>query len=45
MASVTKGKLKWYGHVRKREEGHVLRRMAVGPVTAKRRQEDRKPRG
>ena len=30
-------RLKWYGHVRSREEEHVLRRMLDTPVPGKRR--------
>ena len=37
---ITDERLKWYGHVKRTDEGHVLRRMLDAPV-----QEDRTPGG
>ena len=34
---ITEKRLKWCGHVKRREEGHVLRRMLDAPVPGKRR--------
>ena len=34
---MTEKRLKWYGHVKRREEGHVIRRMLDAPVQGKRR--------
>ena len=33
---ITEKRLKWYGHVKRRDEGHVLRRMLDTPVAGKR---------
>ncbi len=33
---ITEKRLKWYGHVKGRDEGHVLRRMLDAPVPGKR---------
>ena len=33
----TQKRLKWFGHVKKRDEGHALRRMLDAPVPGKRR--------
>ena len=50
VATVTKKikekRLNWYRHVRRRDEGHVLRRMLDEPGPGKRDgEEDRKPGG
>ena len=40
--------IKWYGHVKRRDEGHVLRRMLNAPEPAyqeREGEEDRKPGG
>ena len=34
---ITEKRPKWYGHVKRRDEGHVLRRMLDTPVPGKRR--------
>ena len=39
--NVTEKMLKWYGHINKRDERHVLRRMLDGPGKAE--EEDLKP--
>ena len=37
---ITEKRLKWYyGHVKRRDEGHVLRRMLDAPVTCRRHTE------
>ena len=33
---ITEKRLKWYGHVKRRDEGHVLRRTLDAPVPGKR---------
>ena len=33
---ITEKRLKWYGHVKRRSEGQVLRRMLDAPVPGKR---------
>ncbi len=43
---ITEKRLKWYRHVRRRDEGHVLRRMLDASVPEERDgKEDRKPGG
>ena len=41
---ITEKRLKWYGHVKGRDEGHVLRRMLDAPVPGKRRRGRQKTR-
>ena len=41
---ITEKRLTWYGHVKRREERLVLRRMADAPVTGKRPSERQQPR-
>ena len=41
---VTEKRLKWYGHVKRRDEGHVIRRMLDARVTGKRRRGRQKTR-
>ena len=41
---ITEKRLKWYGHVKRRGEGHVLRRMLDTPVPGKRRRGRQKTR-
>ena len=41
---ITEKRIKWFGHVKKRDEGHVLRRMLDAPVQRKRRRGRQKTR-
>ena len=41
---ITEKRLKWYGYVKRRDEGHVLRRMLDAPVPGKRRRGRQKTR-
>ena len=41
---ITEKRLKWYGRVKRRDEGHVLRRMLASPVPGKRRRGRQKTR-
>ena len=34
---ITEERLKWYGHVERRDEGHILSRMIDAPVPGKTR--------
>ena len=37
---VTEKRLKWYKHVKRKEEGHVLRRMLYAPVHITRKEKE-----
>ena len=39
---ITENVLKWYGHVKRMYEGHMLRRMVDAPVPEKRRRRKQK---
>ena len=41
---IAEKRLKWYGPVKRRDEGHVLRRMLDAPVPGKRRRGRQKTR-
>ena len=43
-SKITEERLKWYGHVKRRDEGHELRRMLEAPVPGKRRRGRQKTR-
>ena len=36
---------KWHSHIKRSDDGQILRRMVEAPVPGKRREEDRKPGG
>ena len=42
---ITEKRLKWYGRVKRRDEGHMRRRMLDAPVPGKRQRGNRKPGG
>ena len=42
--NITEKRLKWYGHDKRREERHVLRRMLDAPVSGKKRRGRQKTR-
>ena len=44
MTKITEKRLKWYGHDKRRDKGHVLRRM-FDQYQGRDREEDRKPGG
>ena len=44
VSKITEKRLKWYGHVKRRDEGHTLRRMLDAPVPGKRRRRKQKSR-
>ena len=37
LTKITEKRIKWYGHVKRKDKGHVLRRMLDAPVPEKRR--------
>ena len=41
---ITEKRLKWYGHIKRRDEGHVLRRMTDSQLPGKRRKGRQKTR-